>query len=198
MQHGFVDNEEVDVLSVGADPAGVAAGVFAAAEGLSALVVEDIAIGGQAAMFPSRIAARVRLSVRGDTLATSMSSYLSPRREADPAITIEYGAQVGAVDGSEKLERVTIRTGNGTEKTVDSCAVFIMAGAVPNRAWLADLIQLDDKGFVLTGPAVEASSPFATSCPGGFAVGDVRAGSVIRVVSLVGEGSVVISKFWER
>ena len=71
-----------------------------------------------------------------------------------------------------------------------------MVGAAPNTEWLSGLVKLDDKGFVSTG-AGSLASPFATSLPGIFAVGDVRAGSVKRVASSVGEGSVVISKVWE-
>jgi thioredoxin reductase (NADPH) len=73
-----------------------------------------------------------------------------------------------------------------------------MVGAAPNTEWLSGLVKLDDKGFVLTGySAAGPASPFATSLPGIFAVGDVRAGSVKRVAASVGEGSVVISKVWE-
>jgi thioredoxin reductase (NADPH) len=73
-----------------------------------------------------------------------------------------------------------------------------MVGAAPNTEWLSGLVKLDDKGFVITGSGEgTAASPFATSMPGIFAVGDVRAGSVKRVASSVGEGSVVISKVWE-
>jgi thioredoxin reductase (NADPH) len=81
---------------------------------------------------------------------------------------------------------------------VDSRALFIMVGAAPNTEWLSGLVKLDNKGFVITGSGADsAASPFATSLPGVFAVGDVRAGSVKRVASSVGEGSVVISKVWE-
>ena len=73
-----------------------------------------------------------------------------------------------------------------------------MVGAAPNIEWLSGLVKLDEKGFVITGSGEgAASSRFATSQPGIFAVGDVRAGSVKRVASAVGEGSVVISKVWE-
>jgi thioredoxin reductase (NADPH) len=153
---------------------------------------------GQAAMFLSRIARRVRVLVRGNSLATSMSSYLSTRLEADPAISIEYGAQVVALHGGERLQAVTIRRDAGVEEMVDTCGVFVMVGAVPNTGWLAGVVELDDKGFVLTGSSVDATSPYTTSCPGVFAVGDVRAGSVKRVASSVGEGSVVISRVWEH
>ncbi len=152
---------------------------------------------GQAAMFLSRTARHVRLLVRGDTLASSMSSYLSSRLEADPAITIEYGTHAVELHGGDNLEAVTIRNGDG-DRTVASCAVFVMVGAAPNAGWLSELVALDDKGFVLTGEAAGALSPFATSCAGIYAVGDVRAGSVKRVASSVGEGSVVISNVWEH
>ena len=76
-----------------------------------------------------------------------------------------------------------------TSRVVDTSALFIMVGALPNTEWLSGLVNLDDKGFVITGAGVAtAGSHFATSRPGIFAVGDVRAGSVKRVASAVGEG----------
>ena len=154
---------------------------------------------GQAAMYLSRSAERVHLIVRGRSLAASMSSYLSSRLEADPRITIEYESEVTAVAGAAKLETVVIRNrADGSEREVPTCALFVMVGAEPNTEWLSGLVALDDKGFVLTGDAASASSPYATSEPGIFAVGDVRAGSVKRVASAVGEGSVVISRVWSH
>jgi thioredoxin reductase (NADPH) len=154
---------------------------------------------GQAAMFLSRAATHVRLLVRGSSLASSMSSYLSSRLEADPAISIEYHAEVVALDGAEKLDSVTIRNiRDGNTRKQPTCALFVMVGAEPNTAWLSGLVNLDAKGFVLTGDQAGAASPYATSQPGIFAVGDVRSGSVKRVASAVGEGSVVISKVWEH
>jgi thioredoxin reductase (NADPH) len=128
-----------------------------------------------------------------------MSSYLADRLEADPGITIEYGAEVSALHGADRLAALTIRdVKTGATRVIDTCALFIMVGAAPNSAWLSGLVKLDDKGFVITGSGADsAASPFATSLPGVFAVGDVRAGSVKRVASSVGEGSVVISKVWE-
>jgi thioredoxin reductase (NADPH) len=154
---------------------------------------------GQAAMFLSRSARCVRVLVRGASLAASMSSYLSSRLEADPRITIEYGAEVSALHGTEHLEALSIRdVKTGASRVVDARALFVMVGAAPNTEWLSGLVKLDDKGFVITGSGEgSAVSPFATSLPGIFAVGDVRAGSVKRVASSVGEGSVVISKVWE-
>jgi thioredoxin reductase (NADPH) len=154
---------------------------------------------GQAAMFLSRASSHVRLLVRGTSLASSMSSYLSSRLEANPAITIEYGAEVVALHGGDKLDAVTVRnTSDGTSRRLPACALFVMVGAAPNTNWLSGLVELDSKGFVLTGEPAGSSSPYATSQPGIFAVGDVRAASVKRVASAVGEGSVVISKVWEH
>lgn len=164
---------------------------------------ETIVVGGgnsagQAAMFLCRTASHVRLVVRGPSLAASMSNYLSSRLEADPAISIEYNSEIVALHGSEKLHSATVRdTREGTNRDITACAVFVMIGAKPNTAWLSDMVELDN-GFVLTGAEAGADSPYATSRPGIFAVGDVRAGSVKRVASSVGEGSVVISKVWQH
>jgi thioredoxin reductase (NADPH) len=108
-----------------------------------------------------------------------MSNYLSSRLAADPAITIEYGAEVTALHGREKLDAVTVRNvGEARERIIPACALFVMVGAAPNTHWLSGLVDLDEKGFVLTGAAAGVDSPFATSRPGLFAVGDVRSGSV--------------------
>jgi thioredoxin reductase (NADPH) len=169
-------------------------------KGTEAVIIGGGNSAGQAAMFLSRSARCVRVLVRGSSLAASMSSYLSSRLEADPGITIEYGAEVSALHGADHLEGVTIRDAKtGASRIVDTRALFIMVGAAPNTEWLSGLVKLDDKGFVITGSAAGSTvSPFATSLPGVFAVGDVRAGSVKRVASSVGEGSVVISKVWEH
>ncbi len=154
---------------------------------------------GQAAMFLSRSARCVRILVRGASLAASMSRYLLSRLEANTRIAIEYCAEVTALHGTEDLEALTIRDlKTGTTRRLETPALFIMVGAAPNTEWLSGLVELDDKGFVITGVGSgSAASPFATSQPGIFAVGDVRAGSVKRVASSVGEGSVVIAKVWE-
>jgi thioredoxin reductase (NADPH) len=168
-------------------------------KGTEAVIIGGGNSAGQAAMFLSRSARCVRVLVRGTSLAASMSSYLSNRLEADPRISIEYGAKVTALHGTHDLEALTIRDATtGATRVVDTRALFIMVGAAPNTEWLSGLVKLDDKGFVITGSgAGSAASPFATALPGVFAVGDVRAGSVKRVASSVGEGSVVISKVWE-
>ena len=133
--------------------------------------------------------------VRGDSLASSMSAYLRSRLEADSRITIHYKAQLVGVDGARHLSAIRLATPDG-EQRLSCSALFLMIGAQPNTRWLSDLVELDDKGFVLTGSAVGVSSDFQTSQPGIFAVGDVRANSVKRVASAVGEGSVVVSAIW--
>ncbi len=103
-----------------------------------------------------------------------MSSYLTSRLEADRGVTIEYNCEVTALEGGEHLEGLTIRnTETGHSRKVVTRALFIMVGAAPNTEWLSGLVKLDDKGFVITGMGLPAS-PFATSYPGVFAVGDVR------------------------
>jgi thioredoxin reductase (NADPH) len=148
---------------------------------------------GQAAMFLSRRAAHVHLVVRGRSLAASMSDYLVERIRGNPAVTLRFEAEVTALHGADALEAVTIADRKaGTAETVTAAGLFVMVGAAPNTGWLADLVTLDDRGFVVTGDG------YATSCPGVFAVGDVRAASVKRVASAVGEGSVVISHVWSH
>jgi thioredoxin reductase (NADPH) len=168
-------------------------------KGTEAVIIGGGNSAGQAAMFLSRSARCVRVLVRGASLAASMSSYLSSRLEADPRISIEYGAEVTALQGTDHLESLTIRdVKTGATRVVETRALFIMVGAAPNTEWLSGLVKLDNKGYVITGSGADsAASPFATTLPGVFAVGDVRAGSVKRVASSVGEGSVVISKVWE-
>ena len=155
---------------------------------------------GQAAMYLSRNAAHVHVVVRGSSLAASMSSYLSLRLQADPKITIHYHSEVDALKGDIKLEGVTIvDRSDDTRQTIESRALFIMVGAAPNTAWLDGLVDLDAKGFIRTGiDCGQHNAPYATSRPGIFAVGDVRAGSIKRVASAVGEGSVVISHVYQH
>ncbi|MEE4316507.1 MAG: FAD-dependent oxidoreductase [Erythrobacter sp.] len=180
------------------------AGVFYSATEMEARFcnqTEAVVIGGgnsagQAAMFLSRAAAHVHLVVRSGSLAASMSSYLSQRLEADPRITIHYHSEVTALHGDKWLEAITLKT-KDTERRIDTRALFIMIGAAPNTDWLSGLAATDDKGFVLTGAAAGQADDFATTAPGIFAVGDVRAGSVKRVASAVGEGSVVVSRIWQ-
>lgn len=182
------------------------AGVFYAATEMEARFCSEsevVLVGGgnsagQAAMYLSRFARHVHVLVRGDSLAASMSAYLRNRLEADSDISIHYNSEVAAIDGGTHLETVTVSGPQG-RRDIPSRSLFIMVGAAPNTEWLADLVEVDRHGFVLTGKSLtpEAPSPFATSCPGIFAVGDVRSGSVKRVASSVGEGSVVVSAIWD-
>jgi thioredoxin reductase (NADPH) len=183
------------------------AGVYYAATDVEARFCRDAEVAvigggnsaGQAAMFLSRYARHVHVLVRGEGLAASMSSYLSQRLEAAAGVTIHYRTQVAALHGEDGLEAITIRDRMaGQDWRLPTRALFVMVGAAPNTGWLGDHVRTDAGGFVLTGEAIGAGSPFETSAPGIFAVGDVRAGSVKRVASAVGEGSVVISKVWEH
>ena len=162
-----------------------------------AIVVGGGNSAGQAAMYLSRSARHVHVVVRGTSLAESMSDYLTNRLKADPAITVHYETEIAALHGTDRLERVTLAQRDGTHTEIDSCGLFIMVGATPHTGWLSGLVALDAGGYVLTGAEAGADSPYATSRAGIFAVGDVRAGSVKRVASAVGEGSVVISKVWD-
>jgi thioredoxin reductase (NADPH) len=181
------------------------AGVYYAATEMEARFcseTEVVVVGGgnsagQAAMYLSRVAKQVHVLVRGTGLAETMSAYLRERLEADPGIAIHTRSQLERLEGDQHLERVVVSTAAGSLH-IDCRALFIMIGAAPNTGWLSDLVALDRHGFVRTGADVGASSPFATSCAGVFAVGDVRSGSVKRVASSVGEGSVVVSAIWNH
>lgn len=168
--------------------------------GTQAVVIGGGNSAGQAAMYLSRNADHVHVVVRGANLAASMSNYLLQRLEADPKITIHYLSEVAALDGMDRLERVTIvGKSDDSRHVIETRALFIMVGAAPNTAWLDGLVKLDDKGFICTGIDCGLShAPYETSCPGVFAVGDVRANSVKRVASAVGEGSVVISHVYQH
>lgn len=149
---------------------------------------------GQAAIFLSRHAAHVHILVRGPGLAATMSDYLIRRIDASPRITLHSHSEIVRLTGDTQLRAVAWadrRTGAETERPVRN--VFVMIGAAPNTDWLGGCVELDEKGFILTG-LTERSYPnsYATSREGIFAVGDVRAGSVKRVASGVGEGSVVV------
>lgn len=181
------------------------AGIYYAATEMEARFcreTEAVVVGGgnsagQAAMYISRFAKHVHVLVRGDSLAASMSAYLRSRLEADPRITIHYRSQLAALEGEQHLAAVRLATPAG-ERTLNCSALFLMIGAQPNTGWLSGLVELDDKGFVKTGSDAGAASDFETSQPGIFAVGDVRSGSVKRVASSVGEGSVVVSAIWSH
>jgi len=157
---------------------------------------------GQAAVYLSGNGRRVRLVVRSDGLAASMSRYLIRRIEETPNITLHVKTSLTRLEGKGRLEKVTWRGADGKSETHDIKHVFLMTGAVPNTAWLQGCVALDDKGFVRTGPDLHGnpdgwplSRPplhLETTIPGIFAVGDVRCGSAKRVAAAVGEGSVCV------
>ena len=156
---------------------------------------------GQAAVHLGRYAARVTLVVRGATLATSMSQYLQDEIAAAPNIDIRLSTQVVDGGGDRRLENLVLREDTGSTSPVPADALFVLIGAQPHTDWLPAEIMRDERGFVLTGtdvaPEWSIERPpfmFETSVPGVFAVGDARAGSVKRVASAVGEGSVVIQQ----
>lgn len=149
---------------------------------------------GQAAMFLSQTAKQVHLLIRSKTLAASMSSYLIDRLEASPKVTIRYETAITELIGADYLESLRWKGPDGVQNK-DIQNVFVMIGAVPNTQWIGDCLQLDGGGFIRTGSDCQGEptdSPYMTSRPGIVAVGDVRSGSVKRVASGVGEGSVVI------
>ncbi|WP_066551227.1 MULTISPECIES: FAD-dependent oxidoreductase [unclassified Sphingomonas] len=146
---------------------------------------------GQAAIFLSRTVAHVHILVRGEGLASTMSRYLIERIEAADKITLHPFTEISELHGDAQLREVTWtdrRSGATHRQAVG--ALFVMIGAEPNTHWLDGCLELDEKGFVLTD---RNSRLFETSRPGIFAVGDVRSGSIKRVASGVGEGSVVVS-----
>jgi thioredoxin reductase (NADPH) len=178
-------------------------GVYYSATAMESLLCRDrevIVVGGgnsagQAAVFLSGIAKHVHHIVRGPSLISTMSQYLISRIENSPHITLHTDTEIEQLEGGSKLEYVTWvnrRTGETIRRAVER--VFVMIGAEPNTGWLYGSAKLDNKGFVLTGGTVGfEATPYATSSPGMYAVGDVRANSVKRVASAVGEGSMVIS-----
>jgi thioredoxin reductase (NADPH) len=151
---------------------------------------------GQAAVFLSRTVRHVHILVRGAGLAATMSDYLVQRIERSHQITVHPFTEITALDGDKFLRSVSWTDRNtGASETRPIANLFVMIGAEPNTEWLDSCHDLDAKGFVVTGRDEDGqalASPYATTQPGVFAVGDVRAGSVKRVASSVGEGSVVV------
>ena len=190
------------------------AGVMYSATHLEAQLCkgEEIAIvgggnsAGQAATFLSHSSAGVNVLVRGPGLAESMSRYLIQRIEDSANVVLRARTQIDALEGTDRLDRIRWRhLDTGELQTHPIRHLFLMTGADPNTAWLKGCIALDDKNFVKTGADLrpeeleKAGWPLArrpdlleTSRPGVFAVGDARSGSVKRVASAVGEGSVCV------
>jgi thioredoxin reductase (NADPH) len=152
-------------------------------------------------LFLSTQASHVHVLVRGPGLAETMSRYLISRIEACREITVRPRTEVEELEGNGSLERIRWRDmATGTSGLHEIRHLFLMTGAEPNTAWLQGCMALDGKQFVKTGaelgpgewPLPRAPHLLETSLPGVFAVGDVRAGSVKRVASAVGEGSMAV------
>jgi thioredoxin reductase (NADPH) len=161
---------------------------------------------GQAAMNFARYAERVVMIVRGSSLASTMSQYLIDQVKETPNIQLWAHASIAEVHGDSHLEEISVMCSDtNTIERVPASAMFIFIGALPRTDWLGDLVERDERGFILTGPDLirEGNRPkgwtldrdpflLETNVPGIFAVGDVRHGSVKRVASGVGEGSVAV------
>jgi thioredoxin reductase (NADPH) len=161
---------------------------------------------GQAAIHFARYAKNVVMLVRGSSLGATMSQYLINDIAQTPNIRVEYGTRVVAVHGEERLEAISLScTSSGAVDRVRASSLFVFIGAAPRTDWLDGFVERDDHGFVFTGNDLVrqgkrpkgwdlAREPFLleTSVPGVFAVGDVRHGSIKRVASSVGEGSIAI------
>ncbi len=160
---------------------------------------------GQAAMFLSNHASIVYVMIRGNDLGAKMSDYLVQRLFESPKIEILTHTEITELKGEHHLETVTYTT-NGDKKSINVSNVFSFIGAKPNTKWMSDMVYTDERGFVCTGNDLVKKNlttckiysnrepqSLESSMPGIFAVGDVRANSVKRVASAVGEGSVVVS-----
>lgn len=161
---------------------------------------------GQAAMNFAKYARSVVMLVRGNSLAATMSQYLIDQIKQTPNIQVQFRSKVEEVHGETRLEAISIHCGDsGQIDRVPTSTLFIFIGAMPRTEWLAGVVERDERGFILTGPdlARENRRPkgwpldrdpglLETNVPGVFAVGDVRHGSVKRVASSVGEGSIAV------
>jgi thioredoxin reductase (NADPH) len=161
---------------------------------------------GQAAVYFARYARRVHVLIRGDDLRQSMSQYLISQLNSLPNIEVHTCTEVAGGSGDEHLEQLVLRdVPSGQTRTVDAQWLFVFIGAEPRTDWLDGVVARDRRGFVITGSDLVASGerppgwklprdpyPLETSVPGVFAAGDVRAESVKRVASAVGEGAMAV------
>jgi thioredoxin reductase (NADPH) len=161
---------------------------------------------GQAAMNFAKYAERVIILVRGESLSSTMSQYLIDQVKETPNIQLWTHAGVAEAHGETHLEEISVLCSDTNKiERVPASAMFIFIGALPRTDWLAGVLERDERGFLLTGPDLmrggerpkgwtQDRDPFLleTNVPGIFAVGDVRHGSIKRVASGVGEGSVAV------
>ncbi|MFQ1002343.1 FAD-dependent oxidoreductase [Modestobacter sp. SSW1-42] len=166
---------------------------------------------GQAALNLARHAHQVTLLVRRDSVEATMSRYLVDQIEATPNIAVRNRTEVAAARGEGRLQSLSLlNAATGQLEEVPAAALFVLIGAAPHTDWLPGRVQRDGHGFVLTGRDVDPTDPehpwplrrppldMETSLPGVFAAGDVRAGSVKRVASATGEGSVTATSVWRH
>ena len=155
---------------------------------------------GQAAVFLAGRTRRVYLLVRRDDLTATMSRYLTDQLARHPSIEILTHTEVAALHGDGQLQGLTVTDhADGTRRDLDARALFVFIGADPHTRWLQGVLALDRSGFILTGRDAPATGepaagrlPLETTAPGVFAAGDVRSGSIKRVASAVGEGSMAV------
>lgn len=186
---------------------GAAATEAAGLEGRDAFVVGGGNSAGQAALYFSRFARHVTILVRGESLAASMSRYLIDQIDETPNVTSRTRTVIAEAVGERQLERLVLKDLDTSEtESVAAAGLFVFIGASPHTEWLSGLLRRDAKGFVLTDTDLRDEhgtfphwplerEPYAleTSVPGVFAAGDVRSGSIKRVASGVGEGSVSVA-----
>jgi thioredoxin reductase (NADPH) len=175
-------------------------------EGEDVYIVGGANSAGQAAMYLSKFARRVVMLVRGPSLSATMSAYLIDQIKKTPNIEVRTHFQVTEVHGDTHLEAVSIHcTETGETSKVPTNILSIFIGAAPNTEWLSSVVERDERGFILTGADLVRDgkkpkgwqlerNPYWVECsvPGIFAAGDVRYGSVKRVASAVGEGSIAV------
>lgn len=168
--------------------------------GVDVMIVGSGNSAGQAALYLTATARRVFVVVRGKDLASVMSAYLVERISTTENITLEYNTEVVAVEGAERVERVTVQSPDGL-RSIPIAALFVFIGQAPRTDWVGDAVQRDQQGFILTGSECTVGAewtlarrpfPLETSLPGVFAAGDVRAGSTKRVASAAGEGAMAV------
>ncbi|MEU3188888.1 FAD-dependent oxidoreductase [Streptomyces sp. NPDC006923] len=176
-------------------------------EGEEIFIVGGANSAGQAAVYFSHYARRVHLLIRGGDLVRSMSSYLIDQLNAIDHIVIHPWTEVVDGKGNGHLQQLTLRdTRSGATDTVNTSWLFVFIGAEPRTDWLDGTVARDPRGFVVTGPDLIADGrrpadwplqrdPYHLECsvPGVFAAGDVRAASVKRVASAVGEGAMAVT-----